>query len=109
MPLILGGSFALGKNKMSQAILALEKHKGSLTRKESSTHCCRFWFVPLPDRLDMARSVFAFFDSQEEAQQFSKAVDNFSEVYDLGSPVWDNHFSLIKYEENGVFAHQNHL
>jgi len=97
---------------MTQAILALEKHNGSLTRKETSTHCCRFWFVPLPDRLDMARSVFAFFDCETDAQQFLKAVGgspDVTEVYDLASPVWDNHFSLIKYEENGVFAHQNRL
>lgn len=89
----------------------MKKHNGSFTRTESSTHCCSVWHIPGMCEYHNAKSVVVFFDSKTDADNFCRPNSmppEMGDVYDLSEKKWDDHFSMAKYDENGIFSKDNY-
>ncbi|AXG66654.1 hypothetical protein JA33_251 [Dickeya phage vB_DsoM_JA33] len=89
----------------------MKKHNGSFTRTASSTHCCSLWHIPGMCDYHLAKSVVVFFDNKDDAENFCRPNSmppEMCEVYDFSNKIWDDHFSMGKYGEYGIFTHENH-
>ncbi|AXG66979.1 hypothetical protein HOU08_gp253 [Dickeya phage vB_DsoM_JA29] len=89
----------------------MAKNNGSFTRTESSTHCCSLWHIPGMCEYHRAKSVVVFFNNEQDAENFCRPNSmppEMCEVYDLSNKIWNDHFSMAKYDENGIFSDENH-
>lgn len=90
---------------------AIEENNGSLVRTDESKFCCAQWYLPGGD-FRLARKLYVFFETQEEATKFNALFEQppeLCEMFSLDETKWDDHFSLIKYGTDGIFLHQNYL
>lgn len=87
------------------------EHNGSFVRTETSAFVCSLWYIPGGIDYHLARPVVIFFDSAEDAANFHKYFNTppeMSDMYSLSETVWNNHFSMPKYGEHGIFTSDNH-
>lgn len=88
-----------------------KENNGSFVRTETSVVACSVWYIPGGSEYHLARTVVVFFDRVEDATNFNKYFDSppeMSDLYPLTEKIWNDHFSMIKYDKDGIFTSNNY-
>lgn len=96
---------------MSHIYDKAKENNGSFIRTEASVAACSVWYIPGGIDYHLARSVVVFFDRVEDATNFHNYFNmppEMSDLYPLTEKVWNDHFSMAKYDEHGIFTQNNH-
>ena len=96
---------------MSHIYDKAKENNGSFVRTETSVAACSVWYIPGGIDYHLARSVVVFFDRVEDATNFHNYFNTppeMSDLHPLSQKVWNDHFSMAKYDKDGIFTANNY-